>query len=121
MFPDGERIPCSVRKERSDVVSTAGKNDSRTNVARAAMSVESGSPRAGSAINRCASEKLETPATASTASFQSANERAVANGSGIGCLYSQMVETRYGSFSSKIFSASSVRPPHVELYRALIG
>ena len=52
---------------------------------------------------------------------QSENERDVLNATGSGCLYSQLVETRYGIFSSKIFSASSVRPPHVELYKALIG
>ena len=32
-----------------------------------------------------------------------------------GCLYSQLVETRYGTFSLKMCSASSVRPPQVEL------
>jgi len=66
-------------------------------------------------MKRRASVKFETPATARTASFQSGNDRDEENGSGSGCLYSQIVETRYGTFSSKIFSAFSVRPPHVEL------
>ena len=39
----------------------------------------------------------------------------VLKGSGFGCLYSHVVEIRYGTFSPKMFSASSVRPPHVEL------
>src|SRR5438105_4314967 len=94
MSPEGERIPCSVRKERSDPVRTAGKNDCRINAARDAGSVEGGSPSTGSPINRCASEKFETFATASTASFQSGKDREVEKASGAGCLYSQIVDTR---------------------------
>src|SRR5438093_7969356 len=89
--------------------------------ARAAVSDDGGSPRTGNPMNRSASEKFDTPATASTPSFQSGKDRDVEKGSGSGCLYSQIVETRYGNFSSKMFSASSVRPPQVELYSALIG
>src|SRR2546427_10783223 len=94
MFPDGKRIPCSVTNERSDVVRTSGKNDCRMKLASAAVTVDGGSPRTGKAINRCASEKFETPATSSTASFQSGKDRAVTKGRAAGCLYSQIVDTR---------------------------
>src|SRR5258706_16134641 len=72
-------------------------------------------------MKRSASAKFDTRATARTPSFQLATDRDDANGRGLGCLYSQLVETRYGTLSPKIFSASSVRPPQVELYNALIG
>ena len=85
------------------------------NAANAAGSVDGGSPRSGSPMKRAASANVDTRATASTPSFQLANDRDEANGRGRGCLYSQLVDTRYGTFSSKMFSASSVRPPHVEL------
>src|SRR5262245_51740069 len=91
------------------------------NAARAAGSVEGGSPRSDRPMKRAASAKFSTCATASMPSFQLGIDRVVANGMGFGCLYSQVVDTRYGTFSSKMFSASSVRPPHVELYIALIG
>ena len=55
-------------------------------------------------MKRAASAKVATRATASTPSFQFAIDRDDANGSGLGCLYSQLVETRYGTFSSKMFS-----------------
>src|SRR5689334_7461671 len=108
-------MPCSVTNETSELVKTAGKNDSRMNVARAGSSMDAGSPCPGNPMNRRASVKLETPATDRTASFQSGKDRAVAKGTGCGCLNSHSVETRYGNLSSKMFSASSVRPPHVEL------
>jgi hypothetical protein len=77
--------------------------------------VDGGSPRLGRPRKRCASEKFDTRATASTPSFQFGTDRDDANARSFGCLYSQIVDTRYGTFSSKIFSASSVRPPQVEL------
>src|ERR1700687_5924158 len=91
------------------------------NVATVLASVLGGSPWFGRPMKRCASAKFATPATSRTASFQSGNDRDEENGTGAGCLYSQMVETRYGTFSSKMFSASSVRPPQAELYSALMG
>src|SRR5262245_20623697 len=91
------------------------------NVANAGRSVDCGSPCPDNPKNRRACVKFVTPATASTASFQSVKESEVENACGSGCLYSQIVETKYGIFSSKMFAASSVRPPHVELYRAFIG
>jgi hypothetical protein len=77
--------------------------------------MDGGSPRFGRFMKRCASEKLDTPATARTAVLQSRKDRDEENGRGSGCLYSQLVETRYGTFSSKMFSALSVLPPQVEL------
>src|SRR4030095_934116 len=91
------------------------------NVLKEAVSMDCGSPWPGKPKKRRAWVKFETPATASTASFQSGKARDVANAVGSGCLYAQIVDTRYGTFSSKMFSASLVRPPHVELYSALIG
>src|ERR1051326_6633645 len=87
-------MPCSVRKDRSESVKTAGKNDCRTKADRTVKSVDGGSPRIGNPIKSCASVKFDTPATARTASFQSGNDREVEKGSGSGCLYSQIVETR---------------------------
>src|SRR5207247_418959 len=78
-------------------------------------------PRSTRPTKRAASPKLETCATASTPSFQLATDRDDVNGRGLGCAYSHIVDTRYGTFSPKMCSASSVRPPHVELYSALIG
>src|SRR4051812_21143872 len=94
MLPEGDRMPCSVRKASSDVVITAGKKDRRMNVARLPGSGDGGSPRIGKPMKRSASEKFETFETARTASFQSGKERDVENGSGWGCLNSQMVDTR---------------------------
>src|SRR5260370_38729705 len=108
IFSEGERIPCSVRNERSDAVRTFGKNDCRMKLAKAGLSADtigSGSPLTGSAINRCASEKFETPATESTASFQSGKDRAVENASGAGCLNSQITGTDYGSCASNMLAA----------------
>ena len=45
-------------------------------------------------MNRAASAKVDTLATASTPSFQFGMDRDDVNGSGLGCLYSQLVETR---------------------------
>ena len=65
-------------------------------------------------MNRAASLKFLTPATVSTPSFQLGIAREVANAIS-GCLFSQLTDTRYGTFSLKMCSASSVRPPQVEL------
>src|SRR5437762_10417764 len=72
-------------------------------------------------MKRAASPKVATPATASTASFQSGKDREVENANGSGCLYSQLVDTRYGTFMSKMFSELSVCPPQVDVYSASIG
>src|SRR4029077_18813994 len=84
-------------------------------------SADNGSPVTGSPMNRCASPKVDTPATARTAFFQSGKDRELENACGSGCLYSQLVDTRYGTFMSKMFSELSVCPPHVDVYRASIG
>ena len=63
-------------------------------VASVAGSADDGSPLGGRPMNRCASLKFWTPATASTARFQSGSDREDANAMGSGCLYSQLVETR---------------------------
>src|SRR5579862_131442 len=90
-------------------------------VGRARASADGGSPVTGRPMKRCASVKVDTPPTARTAFFQSGNARDVENASGSGCLYSQLVDTRYGTFTSKMFSELSVCPPQVDVYNASIG
>src|SRR5262249_9221179 len=80
--PVGGTIPCSVTKERSELVTTAGKKDSRMNVARPGSSMEDGSPCPGNPMNGRVAVKWETPDPARAAFCQSGNDRGVENGTG---------------------------------------